>query len=249
MCSAKVRVAARVLDDYRRVALQEPVAPAQARARALSSSAPAAAMLTAGSAPLLLTDVAASSRPSAAAGPMGVAAAPPVPPAAAGGAGAAAASTALALTSTSAAVQDVLSAITARTAARGVSLDSESQEALRRAEELAERAQASSRAIVERRTAKKIPEPKWHAPWKLMRVISGHMGWVRSVAVDPSNEWFVTGAADRNIKVWDLASGTLKLTLTGHINTVRGLAVSPRHPYLFSAGEDKQVKCECTCRL
>ena len=45
------------------------------------------------------------------------------------------------------------------------------------------------------------------------------------------------------VQVWDLASGTLKLTLTGHISTVRGLAVSSRSPYLFSAGEDKMVKC------
>jgi pleiotropic regulator 1 len=88
-----------------------------------------------------------------------------------------------------------------------------------------------------------LEKPEWHAPWKLMRVISGHLGWVRSVAVDPSNEWFVTGSADRTIKIWDMASGTLKLTLTGHINTLRGLAVSPRHPYLFSAAEDKMVKC------
>jgi len=34
-----------------------------------------------------------------------------------------------------------------------------------------------------------------------MRVISGHLGWVRCVAVDPSNEWFATGAGDRIIKV------------------------------------------------
>ncbi|KAF4516753.1 hypothetical protein B566_EDAN004592 [Ephemera danica] len=88
-----------------------------------------------------------------------------------------------------------------------------------------------------------MPKPKWHSPWKLCRVISGHLGWVRCVAVEPGNEWFVTGSADRVIKVWDLASGTLKVSLTGHISTVRGLAVSPRHPYLFSCGEDRQVKC------
>jgi len=88
-----------------------------------------------------------------------------------------------------------------------------------------------------------IPRPKWHAPWKLYRVISGHLGWVRCVAVEPGNEWFATGAADRVIKIWDLASGKLKLSLTGHVSTVRGLAVSPRHPYLFSCGEDRQVKC------
>ena len=93
------------------------------------------------------------------------------------------------------------------------------------------------------RLASKWPRPKWHQPWKLYRVISGHMGWVRSVHVDPSNEWFVTGSADRTIKVWDLASGQLRLTLTGHIEQVTGLAVSDRHPYMFSCGLDKQVKC------
>lgn len=87
------------------------------------------------------------------------------------------------------------------------------------------------------------PKPTWHAPWKLMRVISGHLGWVRAVTVEPGNQWFATGAGDRTIKIWDLASGSLKLTLTGHISTVRGLAVSPRHPYMFSCAEDKMVKC------
>eukprot|EP00921_Rhytidocystis_pertsovi_P013502 GHVQ01021835.1.p1 GENE.GHVQ01021835.1~~GHVQ01021835.1.p1 ORF type:complete len:526 (+),score=91.07 GHVQ01021835.1:581-2158(+) len=87
------------------------------------------------------------------------------------------------------------------------------------------------------------PKPVWHPPWTLQRVISGHQGWVQCVAVDHSNEWFATGSNDRLIKIWDLASGTLKLSLTGHINTVRGLAISARHPYLFSCGEDNRVKC------
>lgn len=88
-----------------------------------------------------------------------------------------------------------------------------------------------------------MPKPSWHAPWKLYRVISGHLGWVRCIALEPGNEWFVTGSGDRVIKIWDLASGQLKLSLTGHISTVRGVVVSPRQPYLFSCGEDKQVKC------
>ncbi|TFY69041.1 hypothetical protein EVJ58_g629 [Rhodofomes roseus] len=85
-------------------------------------------------------------------------------------------------------------------------------------------------------------KPTYHPPWKLMRVISGHLGWVRSVAVEPGNQWFATRRR-RVIKIWDLASGELRLSLTGHISTVRGLAVSARHPYLFSCGEDKMVKC------
>lgn len=44
------------------------------------------------------------------------------------------------------------------------------------------------------------------------------------MAVDPGNEWFATGSADRTIKIWDLASGQLKLTLTGHIEQVHYLS-------------------------
>lgn len=98
-------------------------------------------------------------------------------------------------------------------------------------------------ASYQKRNLITMPKPQWHAPWKLYRVISGHLGWVRCIDVDPSNEWFATGAGDRIIKIWDLASGNLKLSLTGHVSSVRGVCVSNRHPYLFSCGEDKQVKC------
>mmetsp|Transcript_81522 Transcript_81522/g.239391 ORF Transcript_81522/g.239391 Transcript_81522/m.239391 type:complete len:499 (-) Transcript_81522:66-1562(-) len=93
------------------------------------------------------------------------------------------------------------------------------------------------------RVKPEVPKPVWHPPWKLMRVQSGHEGWVRTVAVDPTNEWFASAGNDRLIKIWDLASGTLKISLTGHINTVRGVAISDRHPYLFSVSEDCEVKC------
>lgn len=102
---------------------------------------------------------------------------------------------------------------------------------------------SESKSLIARPSATEQQPPDWHAPWKLMRVISGHLGWVRSLAVEPDNQWFASGAADRTIKIWNLATGALRLTLTGHISAVRGLAVSPRHPYLFSCGEDKQVKC------
>ena len=94
-----------------------------------------------------------------------------------------------------------------------------------------------------------VPTPRWHAPWKLSTVISSHLGWVRSVAFDPTNVLFATGGADRVIKIFDLAKAcvasddALRITLTGHISPVRGLAFSERHPYLFSGGEDKLVKC------
>eukprot|EP01047_Picozoa_sp_COSAG01_P085970 COSAG01_NODE_19125_length_1029_cov_1.017204_2_plen_99_part_00 len=47
-------------------------------------------------------------------------------------------------------------------------------------------------------------------------------GWIARARTDFL--WFATGAGDRTIKIWDMAAGTLKLTLTGHISTIRGLA-------------------------
>lgn len=121
--------------------------------------------------------------------------------------------------------------------------------ALRRQEQLAGQGNQGggsllSTALIRKRdAASRIAKPDYHPQWKLSRVISGHLGWVRCVAVEPNNKWFATGAGDRMIKIWDLASGELKLSLTGHISTVRGLAISSRHPYMFSCGEDKMVKC------
>jgi pleiotropic regulator 1 len=94
-----------------------------------------------------------------------------------------------------------------------------------------------------------VPRPRWHSPWELSTVIAGHVGWVRAIAIDPGNEYFATGSADRTIKIWDLAkccagaADGLRLTLPGHIDQVRALAISARHPYMFSAGDDKTVKC------
>ncbi|EFO21964.2 hypothetical protein LOAG_06521 [Loa loa] len=58
--------------------------------------------------------------------------------------------------------------------------------------------------------------------------------------VKPGNEWFATGGADRIVKIWDLASGKLRLSLTGHVSAVRCCKVSRRHSFLFTGGEDKQ---------
>lgn len=124
--------------------------------------------------------------------------------------------------------------------------ESNLQKALMRPEEAVHdtgRSMLNSALVRKKELAQQQMKPAYHPPWKLMRVISGHLGWIRCVAVEPNNQWFATGAGDRIIKIWDMASGELKLSLTGHISTVRGLAVSARHPYMFSAGEDKLVKC------
>ena len=102
---------------------------------------------------------------------------------------------------------------------------------------------SSSSLLMALQRKSKAPKMAWRRPWKLHRVIQGHTGWVRSIDVDPSNEWFATGSTDRTIKIWDLATGVLRLTLTGHTHSVRAVRVHPQLKYLFSAGEDNMVKC------
>jgi WD40 repeat protein len=98
--------------------------------------------------------------------------------------------------------------------------------------------QTLSRALMVRRQQPEAVPAKPHNQWKLMRVIAGHVGVPMCVGVDPSNKIFATGAADRTIKIWDLATGGLKMTLTGqHTHTVRSVAFSSRHAFMFSAGE------------
>lgn len=59
----------------------------------------------------------------------------------------------------------------------------------------------SNSLVAQKKNSLLMPKPQWHPPWKLYRVISGHLGWVRCIDIDPSNEWFVTGSTDRIIKV------------------------------------------------
>ena len=85
--------------------------------------------------------------------------------------------------------------------------------------------------------------PTYHPSWKLTRVVSGHGGIVHCLCVDSSNDFFVSGSSDRMVKVWDLATGKLRLTLPSHIQSVRALCLSSRMPYMFSASEDKTIRC------
>lgn len=48
--------------------------------------------------------------------------------------------------------------------------------------------------------------------------------------MDHTNQWFASAGDDRVIKVWDLASAQLKLTLTGHIKCGPSLLPRPITP-------------------
>ena len=75
-----------------------------------------------------------------------------------------------------------------------------------------------------------------------MRVISGHLGLVRCIAVDPSNEWFGTGSGDRTIKV--LAPN--ESSERGGCPFMSGSILSPSQLWEFGhwmSGPDQQGRC------
>lgn len=63
--------------------------------------------------------------------------------------------------------------------------------------------------------------PDYHPPWKLKTVISGHLGWVRAVAVEPGNQWFATGAGDRVVKVRRRGAGPARQWMLIPVGLVR----------------------------
>ena len=85
--------------------------------------------------------------------------------------------------------------------------------------------------------------PVFHPHWKLVRVLAGHSGWVRTVDVDPNNTLLASGANDNSIRMWDMKSGKLRITYFKHTSSVTKVKFSVHHPYLFSCGEDKRILC------
>jgi WD40 repeat protein len=65
---------------------------------------------------------------------------------------------------------------------------------------------------------------------------------VRALAVTPDGRRAVSGSGDRTLKLWDLESGQLLLTLAGHDHLVRAVAVTPDGRHAVSASADRTLK-------
>jgi pleiotropic regulator 1 len=105
---------------------------------------------------------------------------------------------------------------------------------------------------------KKLIKPDFHPQWKLMRVISGHQGWVRALAVDPSNQVInslIDSGSCRGVMTGLLSSGTwpagTSRSRSPGTSTPSEASLSPstqyyissKYTYLYSVSEDKTVKC------
>jgi WD40 repeat protein len=76
----------------------------------------------------------------------------------------------------------------------------------------------------------------------LIRTLQRHTEGVHACAVSPDGTWIVSASWDKTLKVWDAASGAVRLTLEGHTGWVDGCAVSPDGAWIVSASHDNTLK-------
>ncbi len=70
----------------------------------------------------------------------------------------------------------------------------------------------------------------------------GHTDAVRAVAYTPDGRRCVSGGADRTLRVWDVRTGVLLMTLQGHRDYVYGVAISPDGNQALSGSGDRTLK-------
>jgi len=70
----------------------------------------------------------------------------------------------------------------------------------------------------------------------------GHAGQVTAVAIGMGGKLLASAGADKTVRLWDLATGTLRQTLNGHDAPVFDVAFSPDGTRLASAGADHKVR-------
>jgi WD40 repeat protein len=75
-----------------------------------------------------------------------------------------------------------------------------------------------------------------------VNTFEGHSHSVNSIAFSQDGLTLASASSDKNIKIWDVATGKTLKTLTGHDNSVTSIAFSPDGQKLVSASLDKTIK-------
>ncbi|MBN1966457.1 MAG: protein kinase [Anaerolineae bacterium] len=75
----------------------------------------------------------------------------------------------------------------------------------------------------------------------LVRVFSGHEGWVLHLDVSSDGQQLLTAGRDGNIVLWDIASGEELRRYTGHTAGIWDVVFSPDGQYAYSSSFDQSV--------
>ena len=73
-------------------------------------------------------------------------------------------------------------------------------------------------------------------------VLSGHTGWVGSLAFLPDGTSLVSGSEDSTIKLWDVQTGGVIKTFHGHTDFVLSVSISADCTMIASGSRDKTIR-------
>jgi WD40 repeat protein/DNA polymerase III delta prime subunit len=79
-------------------------------------------------------------------------------------------------------------------------------------------------------------------PGSDVRIVTDKAQWVRDLAVTVDGKSAIAAAEDRELEVWDLATGKCTARLPGHTDWVSAVAVSPDGRFAVSSSDDHTLK-------
>jgi WD40 repeat protein len=114
-------------------------------------------------------------------------------------------------------------------------------------ERLVAKKPAKQRPAPQRKLKKKRPQPeklpRQTEPLAVLeRKLTGHEGWVNSVAVSPDGKWAASGSSDMTVKIWDLETGECQATLKGHTSVVNSVVITVEGKQIFSGSVDGTIR-------
>jgi WD40 repeat protein len=88
-----------------------------------------------------------------------------------------------------------------------------------------------------------------------LAILSGHTGWMRSLAFSSDGTSLVSGSDDKTLKLWDMQTGGVVRTFQGHTGPVYSVSISSDCTTIASGSNDGTVHLwnfqtgECYCVL
>lgn len=77
---------------------------------------------------------------------------------------------------------------------------------------------------------------------KYVGSLTGHKGWINSLAISSDGKVVVSGSEDKTLKTWDLTNGEAINTFRGHQGAVKAVAISEDSSLIISISENGTIR-------